>query len=386
MNARNGKIARLPVCVRDELNERLERSEPGPQLLAWLNRLKPVREVVQKDFAGAPISPQNLSQWRRGGFQEWLARRDFCEEIREVGQLADKITDEYASGVLADDAATVLAGRFAVFIGRWNGDVDEQFETRARVLNGLCRSVVQLQRGMHRAKRQSFELEHLLEEKEKREQEEVKKKLVAPLIDMLKVDPLAEAFGGGTIGRKIAKYILAVRRDRPAELNILPTDKFEEAEPEPKEPEPVNPARKQRTMKRTRKARARKMYKPLQENVMAVPKQEKPGQDQLKSIKVNQSDLAQAKDSGSIGPISPIPPISPISPQEDSEATELQQVKKLAEKGDAYGEYCLGTRYRDGFGVPKDLAKAREWLGKAASQGFGNAVRELHVLGLRFGD
>ena len=40
MNARNGKIARLPRQIRDELNERLERSEPGPQLLAWLNALK----------------------------------------------------------------------------------------------------------------------------------------------------------------------------------------------------------------------------------------------------------------------------------------------------------------------------------------------------------
>jgi hypothetical protein len=70
---------------------------------------------------------------------------------------------------------------------------------------------------------------------------------------------------------------------------------------------------------------------------------------------------------------------------EESQARELQQVTALAEKGDAYGEYCLGTRYRDGFGVPKDLAKAREWLGKAASQGFGNAVRELHVLALRSG-
>jgi hypothetical protein len=64
---------------------------------------------------------------------------------------------------------------------------------------------------------------------------------------------------------------------------------------------------------------------------------------------------------------------------------ELQRVTELAEKGDAYGEYCLGTRYRDGFGVAKNLAKAREWLGKAASQGLGNAVRELHILALRSG-
>jgi hypothetical protein len=331
MNARNGKIARLPRCFRDQLNERLERSEESPQLLAWLNALPEVKKVLQKDFAGVPISPQNLSQWRQGGFQEWLARRDFCEEIREVGQLADDIMTEYASGVLADDAAIVLAGRLAIFIGRWNGEVDDQFEAGARVLNGLCRSVVQLQRGMHRAKRQSFELEHLLEEKEKKEQEEVKKKLVAPLYNMLKVDPLAEMFGGGTIGRKIAKYILAVGNDRPAELEILPTDKFEEPEQEPKEPESVKPTRRERTVKRAGKTWAKKVAKPLEKKEMDGGEEQQSSENQSKSIKVNQSDLppvvaevASKEDSAAISPIPPIVPISPISSQE-----ELQPVAGL---------------------------------------------------------
>jgi hypothetical protein len=336
MNACNGKIARLPRCFRDQLNERFERSEESPQLLDWLNALPEVKEVVQNHFAGVPISPQNLSQWRQGGFQEWLARRDFCEEIREVGQLADDIMTEYASGVLADDAAIVLAGRFAVFIGRWNGEVDDQFEAGARVLNGLCRSVVQLQRGMHRAKRQSFELEHLLEEKEKNEQEEVKQKLVAPLYNMLKVEPLAEMFGGGTIGRKIAKYILAVGNDRPAELAILPTDKFEEPEPEPKEPESVKPTRKERTVKRARRTRAKKVAKPLEESEISSPRRSRCGEGGLNPIKVNQTDLPPADEGGlgaglgtneakeslkdgsglpsSVSPISLIGPTSPIRP------------------------------------------------------------------------
>jgi hypothetical protein len=76
MNARNGKIARLPRSVREELNERLERSEESPQLLDWLNALPEVKKVLKSDFAGAPISKQNLSEWRQGGFQEWLARQD----------------------------------------------------------------------------------------------------------------------------------------------------------------------------------------------------------------------------------------------------------------------------------------------------------------------
>jgi Sel1 repeat-containing protein len=72
--------------------------------------------------------------------------------------------------------------------------------------------------------------------------------------------------------------------------------------------------------------------------------------------------------------------------EENPETVELQRVTKLAEKGDAYSAYCLGVYYQDGFRVPKDLAKAREWLSKAASQGIGGAKVQLHALLMRFGD
>ena len=62
MKTRTGKIARLPREVREELNLRLERPEPGPQILAWLN--------------GEPVTKQNLSHWRQGGFRNWLTRED----------------------------------------------------------------------------------------------------------------------------------------------------------------------------------------------------------------------------------------------------------------------------------------------------------------------
>ena len=92
MNARNGKIARLPRSVRHELNERLERSEQSPQLLDWLNALPEARKIVQNDFAGVPISKQNLSEWRQGGFEEWLARRNLCEDARDLTELAGRWT------------------------------------------------------------------------------------------------------------------------------------------------------------------------------------------------------------------------------------------------------------------------------------------------------
>jgi len=313
MSARNGKIARLPRDIRDQLNQRLEQSEESPQLLAWLNALPETQKIVQNDFASVPISPQNLSQWRQGGFQEWLARRDLCDDAREVRHLSDEMENEDSQSILADDAAVVLAARFGSLIAHWNGEVDEPFEARARVLNGLCRSVVQLQRGMHRSIRENFDLENLMEAKEKAEEEELKRKMIQPCRDMLKLPVMAKIFGGGEAGRKIAQYVLAVQRGNlDADLDILPTDQFEIQEAAGKKEKPVKPPRKRRTAQQAGKTRAQKASNPLEEKEMEGEKKEESSQDQSKSIKVNQSDLAP------ISPICPIVPISPISPEEDS--------------------------------------------------------------------
>ncbi len=33
-------------------------------------------ETIARDFRACPVTWQNLSDWRRGGYQEWLAIRD----------------------------------------------------------------------------------------------------------------------------------------------------------------------------------------------------------------------------------------------------------------------------------------------------------------------
>ena len=71
---RTGKIARLPRHIRDQLNQRLDDGEPGNQLVDWLNRLPEVQTILAQQFDGEPISPQNLSRWRQGGFRDWQAQ------------------------------------------------------------------------------------------------------------------------------------------------------------------------------------------------------------------------------------------------------------------------------------------------------------------------
>ena len=339
MNARNGKIARLPRDIRDQLNERLEQSEQSPQLLEWLNALPETQKILQDHFAGVPISPQNLSQWRQGGFQEWLARRDLAEDAREVRHLSDELDSEDSQSVLADDAAVVLSARFGSLLANWNGEVDEPFEARARVLNGLCRSVVQLQRGMHRSLRENFDMENLMEERDQRDHEEDKRKILEPLWSKIKEYPLAQLFGGGEAGRKIAQFILAVKNDRDPESGLLPTDKFAHEEPSPEEAKSVKPPRKRRTVKQARKTRPQKAANPLEENEISSPRRSRCGEGGSKSIKVNQSDLAQPNDEvkesleEDSGSQSPTCPPRPTSPPEDSDAQELQRVTALVQNG-----------------------------------------------------
>jgi len=58
----------------------------------------------------------------------------------------------------------------------------------------------------------------------------------------------------------------------------------------------------------------------------------------------------------------------------------LKANESAAATGDAYGLLRMGERYRDGEGVAKDLAQARNFLHQAALKGSDTAARELAAL------
>jgi hypothetical protein len=78
--SRTGKIARLPRAIRNELNQRLLDGEPATGLVRWLNDLPEAKAALQRDFGGRAISAQNLSEWRQGGFRDWVAKTE-AEEL-----------------------------------------------------------------------------------------------------------------------------------------------------------------------------------------------------------------------------------------------------------------------------------------------------------------
>ena len=118
MKTRTGKIARLPKPLRDQLNQRLENGEPGTSLVQWLNQLPEVQKIITEQFAGLPIRPQNLSEWRKGGYLEWIRHQLLREQTRWTAEQAAELglDTSGASISIAEDIATVMSAELAIHV------------------------------------------------------------------------------------------------------------------------------------------------------------------------------------------------------------------------------------------------------------------------------
>lgn len=121
--ARTGKIARLPLAIRDEVNRRLREGEPGPKIIAWLHTLPEVLKVLDEYFREEPISPQNLSEWRQGGYDEWLKRLEQVDRTKELAAYGLSLAQQNNGGA-ADGVAAITGGQFLEIFESL--DVDKQ--------------------------------------------------------------------------------------------------------------------------------------------------------------------------------------------------------------------------------------------------------------------
>jgi hypothetical protein len=176
---RVGKIAQLPLWIRDELNRLLEDGDGGEELLQWLNGLAETRKLLKEEFDGLPISKQNLSDWRRGGYVEWLLRRDLLEQARAVSKHARDLKEQN-SDYLADDLLTFFTARYAALLTRWDGEVTEQFSDKLRVFSRIRRDLLRLQEGALVAVANAREQDKLDQEERARDNEIARNEALAP--------------------------------------------------------------------------------------------------------------------------------------------------------------------------------------------------------------
>jgi len=141
---RNGKIARLPRAIREELNRRLQDGEQGKRLVAWLNSLPKVQAVMLAEFEGHPIGEPNLSEWKNGGYLSWEADHQMLEAVTSLVEGANNLQKAAKDG-LTDRLALFLAAKMAVEIRRLDGVPDAA--EKAKVWRELRGSLVALRRG-----------------------------------------------------------------------------------------------------------------------------------------------------------------------------------------------------------------------------------------------
>lgn len=106
---RTGKIARLSADLRTELCERLLDGQRGPRILTWLNAHPAVKKLVKSQYKNEPVSAENLSNWRRGGFVDWRARRDRLDHLKEMSTHMGRMA-RAGGGRMSEGAAATAAG------------------------------------------------------------------------------------------------------------------------------------------------------------------------------------------------------------------------------------------------------------------------------------
>jgi hypothetical protein len=93
-------------------------------------------------FGGQAISKQNLSEWRHGGYEDWLRQQE--RDLR-----IDRVAEEGATLKRGEDDAALLDGLSRIAVSELMVDMDAldklEGEERWKRLRGLCQELARLQ-------------------------------------------------------------------------------------------------------------------------------------------------------------------------------------------------------------------------------------------------
>jgi hypothetical protein len=151
-----GKIGRLPKGIRDEVNRRMENGEKGRALAAWLNSLPEVQTVLAAEFGGRPIREQNLSDWRKYGYRDWLGWR----EAQAMMAAKPGEVPRAGSEPLMDQMANWGSVYYLMTVRELNREKAKGAagaQRKLKMLREFCRDTVALQRGEYYSGRLKLE-------------------------------------------------------------------------------------------------------------------------------------------------------------------------------------------------------------------------------------
>jgi hypothetical protein len=158
MSTHTGKIGRLSKGRREELGQRIEDGQAGPELADWLNSLPDVQAVLREKFGGRPISEQNLSAWRLSGHVNWLRRQEARAGVMELIGDSNQMDDSVGDWSLGERLGTALAAELnAVGMALLSGETD--LDKRWERLKEIHREVSRLRQDDDRARRAALQQE-----------------------------------------------------------------------------------------------------------------------------------------------------------------------------------------------------------------------------------
>jgi hypothetical protein len=158
MKTRNGKVARLPLEIRDQLNQRLADGEPGIRLVEWLNSIPAVMKVMAEQFDGRPINDNNVSEWRQGGYEEWLTLQSFLDETRVISENAGQVSE---TGMTSDHLHIVLLAHHAHLLQNLKTMPEDEFNRRLKAVTKLTASIMKMKRSEQNETRLQLQRERL---------------------------------------------------------------------------------------------------------------------------------------------------------------------------------------------------------------------------------
>ena len=157
---RNGKIARLPRSIREQVNRKLDDGITGVEIVEWLNSLPEAQALMAAEFDGRPIREQNLSEWKAGGYRDWQTRQEALEMVRSLAEEAGYLKKAAAKEPLTESLALWVASRYAVAAKKLAAEgVDN--EAHWKLLRAFCSDIVALRQGDHSAENLKIERKRL---------------------------------------------------------------------------------------------------------------------------------------------------------------------------------------------------------------------------------
>ena len=222
---RTGKIARLPQKIRDQLNCRLQDGEPGTHLVAWLNPLPEVQAVLAAQFGGRAINEPNLTDWKQGGYRDWLRHQESRDVARRLAERTDELNDDLDD----DSGCQSVSNQLSVVLGVELAQLAETLlaettdpKERWKYLKELLQQLGELRREDQRIARIEIERERWDHEFgcqiEKQHQADLameKQITRGAVLERVYRSTRADAYGGGEAGGKIADLIYAINYDLP---------------------------------------------------------------------------------------------------------------------------------------------------------------------------